>query len=227
MAFLDRFAVLLLDMNGTFMFGHDRFGSDQDYFATYNALGGSRLHRAQLLPVFSKSLAALTDIYNDPARFDDFPTLAEVFSQNGAPEDDLPILERVFAAHEIGDVPQLHADFIRRVASTHALGVVSNICSHPSLWLARHPSAAVFAAFRTLVFSSEGRSVKPSSVLLDRALAQFPSEGPILFIGDDLERDILPAKARGLSTAWIAPPGSIHPAADRIVELLPELASAT
>ncbi len=27
-------------MNGTFMFGHDRFGHEQDYHATYNALGG-------------------------------------------------------------------------------------------------------------------------------------------------------------------------------------------
>lgn len=225
MAFLDRFSVLLLDMNGTFMFGHDRFGPDQDYFATYNALGGSRLNRDQLLSVFSPSLTALLDIYDDPARFDDFPTLAEVFAENGAAADDLPILERLFAAHEIGHVPQSHAGFITQVATTHELGVVSNICSHPNLWLDTSASAGVFSAFRTLVFSSEGRSIKPSPLLFRRALAQFPSEIPILFIGDSLERDIVPAKALGLSTAWIAPRGSSHPAADRVIESLPELAS--
>ena len=42
MAFLDRFAALLLDMNGTCMFGHDRFGPDQDYVATYRSHGGIR-----------------------------------------------------------------------------------------------------------------------------------------------------------------------------------------
>ena len=45
MRFLDQFSVLLLDMNGTFMFGHDRFGPDEDYFATYASLGGRNLDR--------------------------------------------------------------------------------------------------------------------------------------------------------------------------------------
>jgi len=40
---LSPFAVVLLDMNGTFMFREDRFGPDQDYAATYRALGGRRL----------------------------------------------------------------------------------------------------------------------------------------------------------------------------------------
>ena len=30
MAFIDAFDVILLDLNGTFMFGHDRFGPEQD-----------------------------------------------------------------------------------------------------------------------------------------------------------------------------------------------------
>ena len=41
---LSRFTVVLLDMNGTFMFGGDRFGPEQDFAATYHALGG-RHHR--------------------------------------------------------------------------------------------------------------------------------------------------------------------------------------
>ena len=40
---LARFTVVLLDMNGTFMFGGDRFGPEQDFAATYHALGGRRL----------------------------------------------------------------------------------------------------------------------------------------------------------------------------------------
>src|SRR5947208_6503561 len=40
---LSRFGAVLLDMNGTLMFGGDRFGPDQHYAATYRSLGGSRL----------------------------------------------------------------------------------------------------------------------------------------------------------------------------------------
>lgn len=43
MPFLDNFSAILLDMNGTFMFGHDRFGPEEDYYATYCVMGGCAL----------------------------------------------------------------------------------------------------------------------------------------------------------------------------------------
>jgi HAD superfamily hydrolase (TIGR01549 family) len=228
MPFLDNFSVLLLDMNGTFMFGHDRFGPSEDYFATYQSLGGSRLDREALTSVMHASCDALLSIYETPEKCDDFPTLAEAFHLYGqASAEDLPTLERLFAAHEIGHVPPAHRDFLQRAAATHALGVVSNICSHPDLWLNAQEASGVFALFTARVFSSEGRSIKPSPALFRRALASFPTDARVLFIGDSLERDIIPAKDLGLSTAWIAPPGSAHPAADRVVTSLVDLSLAT
>ena len=35
MKLLDRYRVLLLDMNGTFMFGEDRFAAHDDFYRTY------------------------------------------------------------------------------------------------------------------------------------------------------------------------------------------------
>ena len=221
--FLDQFETLLLDMNGTFMFGHDRFGPAEDYFATYRALGGRGMGREDLLAVWNPSLATLLTLYETASRFDDFPPLSEVFTDHGAPANEIPVLERVFAAHEIGDVPDEHAAFIRDLSRTHDLGVVSNLCSHPDTWLRTCPSAEVFTHFKALVFSSEGRSIKPSSALFRRALAQFPAGRSVLFIGDSLDRDITPAKALGLSTVWVAPEGSAHPDADRVVQTLMEL----
>jgi FMN phosphatase YigB (HAD superfamily) len=215
--------VILLDMNGTFMFGHDRFGPAEDYFATYCALGGRRLARDELLDMFLPSLEELLRIYEAPERFDDFPALGEVFARHGAAGEDIALLERTFAAHEIGSVPRGHASCIERLSATHALGVVSNICAHPDLWLRICDSSGVFERFTALVFSSEGRSIKPSPALFRRAMALFPPHAPTLFVGDSLERDIIPAKALGMSTAWIAPLGSAHPAADRVIEGLPEL----
>jgi FMN phosphatase YigB (HAD superfamily) len=223
--FVEQFPVVLLDMNGTFMFGHDRFGPDEDYFATYTAVGGSGLPRDELFGILEPSLAALMRIYETPERCDDFPPLAEVFASYGAPAEEIPVLERVFAAHEIGGVPAAHAAFIRQLSRTHHLGVVSNLCSHPDTWLRTCTSAEVFRHFRTLVFSSEGRSVKPSPLIFQRAMAQVPAGVPTLFIGDSLERDIIPANSLGLSTVWIAPRGSGHAAADRVVESLTELAN--
>lgn len=224
--FLDQHDVLLLDMNGTFMFGHDRFGPDEDYFGTYTALGGYRLDRAALLAVLRPSLEALLAMYHDPTRFEDFPSLEEAFRMQGTAEEaELPILLQLFATHELGRIPPAHRDFIQSVAATHVLGVVSNLCAHPRDWLASHPDAEVFAHFRTLVFSSEGRTIKPSPRLFQRALDTLPPGAAVVFAGDSLERDIIPAKALGLTTVWIAPPGSAHPAADRVVTTLPELAT--
>ncbi|BAC90879.1 HAD family hydrolase [Gloeobacter violaceus] len=45
----------------------------------------------------------------------------------------------------------------------------------------------------------------------------------VLFVGDSLRCDILGAKAAGLSTAWINPSGTAHPAADIVVPGLIEL----
>ncbi|HUY89473.1 MAG TPA: hypothetical protein VMV10_12130 [Pirellulales bacterium] len=46
--FLDRFRAILLDMNGTFMFGQDRFGPEGDFAATYRELGGGGLCGAEV-----------------------------------------------------------------------------------------------------------------------------------------------------------------------------------
>jgi putative hydrolase of the HAD superfamily len=225
MRFLDNFSVLLLDMNGTFMFGHDRFGPEEDYFATYQALGGSVLGRAQLLRIMEDSCQGLLAAYSSAERFDDFPTLAEAFLEyGGAVERELPELEQVFAVHELGYIPAIHQKFLREAARTHHLGVVSNICARPEPWFKAFRDSELLSAFKTLVFSSEGRSIKPSKVLFERALATLPPGSRVLFAGDSLERDIIPAKALGLATAWVAPPGSSDPSADVVVQSLPDLA---
>jgi putative hydrolase of the HAD superfamily len=217
---LSQFGVLLLDMNGTFMFGHDRFGSVEDCFATYRAVGGQRLNEPRFRTIWERSLQALLKAYDSPEKFDDFPTLREVFMEHGCTVPDAPVLERVFAVHEIGIVPRAHAEWLLDASRTHELGVVSNICAHPATWLQQSPSASVFQLFNVRVFSSEARNIKPSPEIFRRALSSLRSSGPILFIGDSLTRDIIPAKRLGMATAWIAPQGSTHPAADVVVRSL-------
>jgi putative hydrolase of the HAD superfamily len=225
MRFLDSFSVVLLDMNGTFMFGHDRFGVEEDYHATYRAAGGQDLDRERLHRIMRSTGEAVLRDYNDPARFDDFPSLAEAFQRYGRAEDKhLPMLERVFAVHEMGQVPADHQAFLRETSRTHHLGIVSNICARPEPWLTYFERTGLLTVFKTLVFSSECRSIKPSPLLFQRAIETLPPRSSVLFVGDSLDRDIVPAKAMGLHTAWIAPTGENHPAADVVVESLPALA---
>lgn len=227
--FLDRFSVLLLDMNGTFMFGQDRFGPEEDYAATYRALcarglGERTLDDARVQRILQRTIRGLLRDYEIEERCDDFPTVAEgLRAYGGAPEDQLVLLEEVFAAHEMGYVPAEHEGFLRSVAGTHHLGIVSNLCARPEPWLRLFRRTGLLPLFRTLAFSSEGRSIKPSRLFFERVLATLPSRDGVLFVGDSLERDVVPAKAMGLATAWIAPRGSEHPAADVVVPSLPKL----
>ncbi len=219
---------MLLDMNGTFMFGHDRLGRDEDFFATYRLCGGRNLQREQLLQIMHATCGALLHEYERPERFDDFPSLTQAFREYGqAGEAEIPILQRVFAAHEIGQVPPLHRTFLQQTARTHKLGVVSNLCAEPVPWLELLQKEGLLSLFETVVFSSAGKSIKPSHFLFERALSRFPADAAIVFVGDSLTRDIIPAKELGLSTVWIAPSGSTHAAADQVVADLPDLAELT
>lgn len=209
MAFLEQFDVVLLDLNGTFMFGHDRFGPDQDYFATYRRHGGMQLDRMAVMRTMDRCLTELLRVYEDPAHVDDFPTLPETFTTfAGAQADDLPALCATFAAHELGQVPPAHATMLQQLSTSHRLGVVSNICGDPAIWRAHFTAVGLASVFTSTVFSSEGRSVKPSRRLFLQALRAFPGARHVLFVGDSWERDMVPARQLGWGTAWISDAGT-------------------
>ena len=228
MRFIDQFSVLLLDMNGTFMFGEDRFGPGEDFDRTYRALGGRRLAADQVTRTIRSCCAGLLRDYEDATKQDDFPSLAEALREYGrAADEDIALLARVFSTHELGQVPAPHAAFLRRVSNTHRLGVVSNICASPAFCATAFAAAGIESLFACAVFSSAGRSIKPSPVMFRRALAMFPEGERVAFAGDSLERDIHPARALGMGTVWIAPPASSALEADRVVGSLLELERVT
>jgi len=203
--FLDPFDVILLDLNGTFMFGHDRFGPEQDYYATYQANGGTRMDRAAVTSMMDRILRELLRVYEDPAHFDDFPSLSEAFTTfAGAPPDELPALCATFAAHEVGEVPPSHVALLQQLSHSHRLGVVSNIGGDPARWREHFAAVGLGSAFTGTVFSSEERSIKPSPRLFHEALAAIPDAQNILFVGDSCNRDMVPAKQLGWATAWIS-----------------------
>src|SRR5207253_356022 len=176
-------------MNGTLMFGGDRFGPDQHYAATYRSLGGSRLAPEVVQAAIPAFYEIMERIYNDPARCDSFPrvldTLRTLPQAKGLDERELKLLEDVIARHERGQVPDSHAIALRRLARSHPLGFV------------------------VTVFSSDTSSIKPSRKLFDQAVSALPvPRSEIVFVGDNLRCDIGGAAGAGLATVWLDPAGA-------------------
>jgi putative hydrolase of the HAD superfamily len=221
MPFLDQFSVLLLDMNGTFMFGEDRFGAEENFHATYRALGGGALSPELVNTGIRDCHAEILRHYQSPDCFDDFPSLAEALRQYAHfPESEIPRIEEVFTLHERGTVSQEYAVLLRRLSGTHQLGLLTNIWGRKEAWLAEFERAEISDVFACKVFSSDSRSIKPSAALFRKALKAFPADSRVLFIGDSLERDVMPAKAMGMATAWIDAGGEPSPHADFVLPSL-------
>jgi len=135
---LTRYPVLMLDMNGTFMFGQDRFGPLQDYHATYLALGGQRLSAADLSATIGDFVATMSGLYRTPGLYDAFPSVAEVLQLGPDAKSlgpvELALLEAVIAQHERGTVPVAQAQAITRLAQSHDLILMSSIWSRKDIW---------------------------------------------------------------------------------------------
>jgi FMN phosphatase YigB (HAD superfamily) len=205
---LSRFPVVLLDMNGTVMFGGDRFGPEQDFAATYRALGGRRLAAGMVQETIAACYATMGAIYEDPARCDSFPTVSDTLRALPAgrdlPEAELELLERAIAQHELGRIPDAYARAITRLAAAHRLGLVANILSRKRPWLEEFERAGVLHHFATTVFSSDTSSIKPSRKLFDQAVTALAApRSEVVFVGDSLRCDIGGATAAGLAAVWI------------------------
>jgi HAD superfamily hydrolase (TIGR01509 family) len=213
------FPVLFFDMSGTFMFGGDRFGAAESFYRTYCAVGGGQLSREQVESLIRLCFDSMMRDYNDPACYDNFPTLSESFQRyTEAPNNELPLLEQVFALHEFGTISQTTASLLCRLARKHRLGLVSNIWSPKQLCLAEFLRAGIDGVFHHPIFSSDFRSIKPSLTLFREALDRMgtkPSEA--VFIGDDLRRDMQPAKKLGMTTVWMSSQTQAPPNVDFVL----------
>jgi putative hydrolase of the HAD superfamily len=229
MRLLDRFPVLLLDMNGTFMFGADRFGAGEDFHATYRSIGGSRLSPAEVTRFIRACYDGMSREYDDPECYGDFPSLTEGFQRYvRPPESELPLLECVFTLHEVGFVPAWAAALLCRLASSHNLALVTNIWAPKDAWLAEFKRVGIGDVFRHTVFSSDFRCIKPSPRLYHEALRSIDALArEALFVGDSLRYDIEGAKRVGLATVWLTRQPHPHPSVDYVLSSLQEIETLT
>ena len=217
MRFIDRFDILLLDMGNTFMFNADRFSENEDYFATYRALGGQALSEERLRRIIDEAFEALVADYNNPACYEHYPRVRHYLerapSEAGLPEGEIELVRQVFARHEIGVIPPEHVEAIRTLAQNHRLGLVSNIWSDSDLYLRAFDAAGIRQAFEVIVFSSDIGIIKPSPKIFRKAIEAFGADpSGMVFIGDDPLRDIAGARGAGLAAIRINANGQPYPA---------------
>jgi putative hydrolase of the HAD superfamily len=222
---LDKFPVLLFDMGGTFVFDCDKFGVNEDFHQTYRSIGGKGLCPQEVTHLIRACFDGMMRDYNNSDCYDNFPTLSEGFQRYASPpKNELPLLEKVFAIHEFGTVSKPHAEFLCRLAHTHRLGLVSNIWSPKQLCLNEFERAGIGKVFSHSVFSSDFRWIKPSPFIFQEALRGMKAQTQeILFIGDNVERDMEGAKNVGLATAWVTPRTNSHPNVDYMMPNIQEL----
>lgn len=218
---LDDFAVLLLDMNSTFMFGEDRFGPAEDFAATYRAIGGKTLPAVEVNRVIRATYSFLDRRYADRAYEDDFPSVAESLAcvAPHLPAMEMALLEDTFARHELGVVPPDYADALRALSATHELRLLTNVWAPKAAWVAELERAGVLPLFRRAVFSSDTRSVKPSLRLVRQALEGVAcAPGEVLMVGDSVHRDLVAGRRAGLATAWVTAEAGVPPALAHLVD---------
>jgi putative hydrolase of the HAD superfamily len=222
---LDKYSVILLDMNSTFMFNEDRFGDSEDFFKTYTAFGGYQLDAIAVNFAIRRCYEGMLKDYEDPSKIDDFPSIVEGLQKYAAvDEEEIPLLEAVFTHHERGKIPAEFANFLRQLSRTHRLGLVSNIWAKKACWLAEFEKSGIHDIWDTMIFSSDGRSMKPSPALFRQAIEGFTEPlSKIVFIDDSLRADIIPAKYLGLDTIWINPREKMHPYANYVISSLLQL----
>lgn len=229
MVFLDRYKLILLDLNGTFMFGQDRFGPSENFGDTYRKLGGTKLTDKEVERAVRTIYHAMAADFDDPNKYDDFPQVADVIRSlhPALSSAERKLVEDVIAIHELGHVPEVYAAWLRQLARTHRLGLVANIWCKKGRWLRELERAGVLDLFESLVFSSDHNSMKPSLVIFDLAFRPFGvDKEETVFVGDSWVHDIQGAKRFGISAVWINPAGGGAPPADYVVGDLRELTNS-
>lgn len=224
--FIDGFDVILLDVQKTFMFGVDRFGPEENFADTYRAMGGDRLGDAAVNAVIRTSFEYLISRYDDPAYFDDFPSLDQAMAAakeaEGLDPEEMRLLQRTFARHECGTISPEYAGLLMELAATHRLGIVSNIWASKDTWLDEFRGSGILHLFEKMVFSSDFRSIKPSPALFREAVEAFDAPlDRILFVGDSPAYDIAGAKGAGLAAVLTLNHGPIpdlDPPPDRMLD---------
>ena len=203
----DTIQTIFLDMNGTFVFGHDQFGPGTDFFPAYRAAGGARLDRAALNVEVRRVVDRLDALYQGNEFDLDFPSVSTIVDEvaGDLDADEKRFVEDVIARHEMGHIADDVAATLLRLSQRYALVIVSNLWSESRPWRG-FLDDVLGEIFTARVFSSDLRINKPAPEIFRHALelARVEAVETVLMVGDDWHRDVEPALELGMQAAWLS-----------------------
>ena len=216
---------LLLDMNGTFMFGHDRFSKEEDYYQYYRSTGGN-LDSEQVRNIVESAYGYLDSRYADQEYRYRFPSLEYAIRATdriSLDENELDRIVETFSFHEMGYIPEEYAGALKSLAQQYSLGLVSDLWSPKHQWQKLLDEMGLSRLFTGCSFSSDHGTVKPAAEPFEEVLHQLKLEkNQAIVIGDSIRRDLGGALAAGIDCILVG--GACHQDA---VSCLPSLLDLT
>lgn len=206
--YIENFGILLFDMGNTFMFGGDVFDNGQDYEATYRSLGGKSLTNKTLHELFYYIYGTLLNRSRDEKFIDDMLTVEQLIESDQYfstySDEEKILLEKTFAAHECGVVPESCRRTLEDLSKTHKLGLISNVWCKSVYFKEQLKYDGVYDLFDICIYSSDYKSVKPSKKLFNIATEHFgllPDK--MVYIGDNYKRDVVGSKNAGMKSILV------------------------
>jgi len=207
-------SALLLDMNSTFMFGEDNFGSSEDFSEYYHKIGGV-LSKEEVNEAIGSVYAYLDIRYPDEEYRYCFPSVEEAIKNivdKHLPEEEISKLITTFAKHEAGSIPIEYAEVLHRLSKKYKLAVVIDIWAPKEYWLNIFRESGINTLFSASSFSSDHGMVKPSPKPFELVMKKLDiSKERCLVIGDSIRRDLGGSSAAGIDCVLVG--GATHKSA--------------
>ncbi len=112
--FFDQYNVILPDIAKPVMFAVDGFSEDENFAVTYRKVGGKTLNDQSVQQAIREVIETMQtdyDWWTVPLPFPSvrhyLSTLAEM---KRLPTSELGLLEQTFALHQVGTIPEMHAE---------------------------------------------------------------------------------------------------------------------
>jgi HAD superfamily hydrolase (TIGR01549 family) len=202
---------LLLDMNGTFMFEHDRFSTESNYHEYYRLIGGT-LGREQINRTIEAAYNYLDYRYTRKEYIRRFPTVEHAVratERQTLDEKELARIVETFSYHEMGQIYQEYAEGLKSLAQRFTLGLVSDIWSPKQPWQRLFDKMGLTTLFSGWSFSSDHGMIKPAAEPFEMVLDQLGfKKHQVLVIGDSVQRDLGGAQAAGIDCMLVG--GASH-----------------
>ncbi|MET0066937.1 MAG: HAD family hydrolase [Candidatus Thiodiazotropha sp.] len=190
---LSRKKALLLDMNSTFMFGEDRFGSDEDYSVYYKSIGG-KLSDETLNTIMQDILQYLGKLYPKEEYRNHFPSVAQALDNTLSfklSTEEVDKIVQTFSYHEHGYIPEEYIKALFQLRERYILSVVIDIWAPKTRWLETFKKHGIDTLFSAQSFSSDHGIVKPSPRPFEMVVEQLDiDKEDCLVVGDSIRRDL-------------------------------------